>query len=148
MPFFLHGGPGWVEGIGEQVQSLALPAARFLVVKPPQGLETAAIFGAPGLKRDAEPATIAGFAANPYGFGRNDLQPVAERLCPQVAQALDLLARQGLAGRMTGSGSAVFARVPDVAADAAGVQAPQDWQVRLCSSLEAHPLGGWAEGSD
>ncbi|MFT4194532.1 4-(cytidine 5'-diphospho)-2-C-methyl-D-erythritol kinase [Ottowia sp.] len=147
VPFFLHGSHGWVEGIGERVQPLALPTARFLVVKPPQGLETAAIFGAPDLKRDAEPATIAGFAANPYGFGRNDLQPVAERLCPQVAQALDLLARQGLAGRMTGSGSAVFARVPETA-DAVGVQAPQDWQVRLCSSLEAHPLGGWAEGSD
>jgi len=147
VPFFLHGGHGWVEGIGEQVRALALPAARFLVVKPPQGLETAAIFGAADLKRDAEPATMASFAANPYGFGRNDLQPVAERLCPQVAQGLELLARQGLAGRMTGSGSAVFARVPQ-APGVVRAQAPRDWQVRLCSSLDAHPLGGWATGSD
>ena len=106
VPFFLHGGHGWVEGIGEQVQPLALPAARFLVVKPPQGLETTAIFSAPALKRDAEPATIAGFAANPYGFGRNDLQPVAQRLCPQVSEGIEWLSRLGLQGRMTGSGSA------------------------------------------
>jgi 4-diphosphocytidyl-2-C-methyl-D-erythritol kinase len=152
VPFFLHGGPGWVEGIGEQVQPLPLPPARLLVAKAPQGLETAAIFGAPDLKRDAEPATIAGFAADPYGFGRNDLQPVARRLCPQVAQGLELLAQQGLAGRMTGSGSAVFARVPQAIAETAFeamcLQAPPDWRVRLCSSLDVHPLGGWASGSD
>jgi 4-diphosphocytidyl-2-C-methyl-D-erythritol kinase len=143
VPFFLHGGHGWVEGVGEQVQALTLPAARFVVVKPLRGLETAAIFGAPDLRRDAEPATIVSFAANPYGFGRNDLQPVAERLCPQVVQGLELLARQGLAGRMTGSGSAVFAQVPQ-AVDNIRLQAPPGWQVRLCSSLDAHPLGGWA----
>jgi len=147
VPFFLHGGHGWVEGIGEQVRTLALPAARFLVVKPPQGLETVAIFRAPDLQRAAKPATIADFAANPYGFGRNDLQPVAERLCPQVVQGLELLARQGLAGRMTGSGSALFAWLPQ-APDTVRVPAPPDWQVRLCSSLEAHPLCGWVTGND
>jgi 4-diphosphocytidyl-2-C-methyl-D-erythritol kinase len=147
VPFFLHGGHGWVEGVGEQVRALRLPAARFLVLNPPQGLETAAIFAAPDLRRDAEPATIADFAAEPHGFGRNDLQPVAERLCPQVAQGLALLARHGLAGRMTGSGSAVFAWAPP-ALDAIRVPAPPGWQVRLCSSLDAHPLCGWAADKD
>jgi 4-diphosphocytidyl-2-C-methyl-D-erythritol kinase len=94
---------------------LHLPPARFLVVKPPQGLETARIFQAPELKRDSKSATISGFAADPYGFGHNDLQPVAERLCPQVAQGLALLSRRGLLGRMTGSGNAVFAPVAEAA---------------------------------
>ncbi|MDR1968296.1 MAG: 4-(cytidine 5'-diphospho)-2-C-methyl-D-erythritol kinase [Burkholderiaceae bacterium] len=145
VPFFLHGGPGWVEGIGERIAPLALPAARFAVVKPPQGLPTAAIFADAGLPRGTKPATIASFAANPYGFGRNDLQAVAERLCPQVALGLGLLAQHGLMGRMTGSGSAVFAQVPQ---QAISLQAPPGWQVCLCSSLDVHPLVGWATGND
>ena len=150
VPFFIHGGHGWVEGIGEQIGALALPPARFLVVKPPQGLDTGAIFGAPDLKRDTEPATIAGFAADPYGFGHNDLQPVAERLCPQVSEALQWLTQRGLHGRMTGSGSAVFAQVPQaqVSTLATALKAPADWQVRLCSNLEHHPLVGWVPRDD
>jgi 4-diphosphocytidyl-2-C-methyl-D-erythritol kinase len=145
VPFFLRGHNAWVEGIGEQITPLALPPARFAVVKPPQGLETAAIFTDPGLKRDSEPAIISGFAANPYSFGRNDLQPVAERLCPAVAQALHWLKDQGLEGRMTGSGSAVFALLP--AGKPLG-QAPAGFQVRECGNLEAHPLAGWAPSDD
>ena len=153
VPFFIHGGHAWVEGIGEQMRPLALPPARFLVAKPPQGLDTGEIFRAADLKRDSEPAIISGFAADPYGFGRNDLQPVAQRLCPQVSQGLDWLSRLGLQGRMTGSGSAVFARGPqarmgDPADLATPPQAPADWQVRLCSNLDHHPLRGWAPGDD
>ena len=144
VPFFIHGGHAWVEGIGERLTPLTLPKARFVVAKPPQGIETAAIFRAPDLKRDSEPAILSGFAADMYGFGRNDLQPVAERLCPQVSQGLELLAQHGLVGRMTGSGSAVFARVPEAAAaQVAGITAPSDWQVRVCGNLEHHPLLGW-----
>lgn len=144
VPFFLSGGHAWVEGIGEQLTPLALPEARFVVVKPPAGLPTDAIFRAPGLKRDTETATIQGFAANCSGrifeFGHNDLQPVAQTLCPQVGQSLDWLSMQGLQGRMTGSGSAVFAHLPH---DMELAAAPGGWQVRKCSNLEAHPLAGW-----
>ena len=144
VPFFLSGGHAWVEGIGEQLTPLALPEARFVVVKPPAGLPTDAIFRAPELKRDTETATIQGFAANSsgrlYGFGHNDLQPVAQTLCPQVGQSLDWLSMQGLQGRMTGSGSAVFAHLPH---DMELAAAPGGWQVRKCSNLEAHPLAGW-----
>jgi 4-diphosphocytidyl-2-C-methyl-D-erythritol kinase len=144
VPFFLSGGHAWVEGIGEQLTPLTLPEARFVVVKPPAGLPTDAIFRAPELKRDTETATIQGFAANSsgrlYGFGHNDLQPVAQTLCPQVGQSLDWLSMQGLQGRMTGSGSAVFAHLPH---DMELAAAPGGWQVRKCSNLEAHPLAGW-----
>lgn len=149
VPFFLCGHNAWVEGIGEQITPVSLPHANWLVVKPPQGIETAHIFGAADLQRGSDPATISGFAADPYGFGRNDLQPVAERLCPAVSEGLKLLARHGFSGRMTGSGSAVFARVSDTAmAATAAVQAPTGWQLRLCSNLDAHPLMGWAPGDD
>lgn len=141
VPFFLRGHNAWVEGIGEQITPLALPRARFLVAKPAAGLPTQAIFSDPDLKRDSIPAIITGFAANPFGFGRNDLQPVAQRLCPDVTRALDWLDSLGLQGRMTGSGSAVFACVP--ALFELG-ELPKALEVRLCSNLEVHPLAGWA----
>ncbi len=149
VPFFLRGHNAWVEGIGEKITALAgdtqLPAADFLVVKPPAGLPTDAIFSATDLKRDTEAATIRGFAANAYGFGHNDLQPVAQRLCPGVTQALEWLETHQLHGRMTGSGSAVFAQVRHPL-DRPAVQesTPEHWQVRLCSNLGIHPLAGWA----
>jgi 4-diphosphocytidyl-2-C-methyl-D-erythritol kinase len=144
VPFFLGSGHAWVEGIGEQLTPIELPPAHFLVVKPHAGLSTLAIFGATELKRDAQTATMLGFAANDecqvYGFGRNDLQPVAERLCAPLVQSLDWLAAQGLKGRMTGSGSAVFAQVLQ---DSMIPVAPSGWVVKRCKNLEAHPLTGW-----
>jgi 4-diphosphocytidyl-2-C-methyl-D-erythritol kinase len=150
VPFFLSGGHAWVEGIGEKVTPISLPQAEFVVVKPPAGVSTPDIFSAPGLKRDTETATILGFAANANGdknsmaklveFGRNDLQPVALMMCPQIGQSLHWLAAQQLRGRMTGSGSAVFAQLPH---DVNLVSAPGGWQVRKCSNLEVHPLAGW-----
>jgi 4-diphosphocytidyl-2-C-methyl-D-erythritol kinase len=141
VPFFLRGRNAWVEGIGERITPVALPRHRFAIVKPPVGLDTATIFRDPMLRRDSEAATISGFAANPLQFGRNDLQEVARLVCPQVGEALDWLALQGLAGRMTGSGSAVFAPLAPGQALAA---APAGWLVRECSNLEVHPLVGWA----
>lgn len=145
VPFFLRGRNAWVEGIGERISPLVLPSARFAVVKPPQGLQTRLIFSDPGLERATAPAIISGFAADPWRFGRNDLQPVAQRLCPEVSASLEWLALLGLEGRMTGSGSAVFALLPpglDLPA------APPGWQVRECSNMKVHPLAGWALSDD
>jgi len=149
VPFFLQGHDAWVQGIGEILEPLPaglLQAGQpFVVIKPQAGLETRLIFSHPELKRDTQAATIAGFAREqarePFQFGRNDLQPVAELLCPEITQALTWLARQGLGGRMTGSGSAVFA--PAVhAIDSA--RAPAQWHVKVCKNLGLHPLAGWA----
>jgi len=141
VPFFLGGRHAWVEGIGEKMTSIALPRQPLVVVKPAQGLETRLIFSDPALQRDSEPAILSGFAADPFGFGRNDLQPVAQRLCPGVNEALAWLSSQGLQGRMTGSGSAVFAKaLHPVKLETA----PGSCVVKVCSSLEEHPLYGWA----
>lgn len=141
VPFFLSGHNAWVEGIGEQITPIQLPIGRFVVAKPSEGLATQSIFSDPTLKRDTETAIISGFAANAFGFGRNDLQPVAQKLCPGVTQALHWLQSMGLSGRMTGSGSAVFAPVSQ---DLNLGSVPHGFQVRLCNSLEVHPLVGWA----
>lgn len=143
VPFFLHGHNAWVEGIGEKITPIALPPAQFVVIKPDAGLETAKIFAHPALRRDTKAATINGLARTPFGFGHNDLQAVAEQICPPVSHAIARLAAQGLQGKMTGSGSAVFALLPQ------GQIWQQDpdlaqCQVRVCSNLDVHPLSGWA----
>ena len=141
VPFFLSGRHAWVEGIGEKITPIALPKSQFVVVKPEAGLDTLMIFSDPELKRDSEPAIIKGFAADALDFGQNDLQAVAQKLCPGVTQALAWLTSQGLNGRMTGSGSAVFAP----AAHGMSLDStPDAMQVTLCSSLDVHPLLGWA----
>jgi 4-diphosphocytidyl-2-C-methyl-D-erythritol kinase len=141
VPFFLGGHNAWIEGIGEKISPIDVPAARFAVVKPNAGLETAKIFRSPELQRATETATMPVFAVNPYGFGRNDLQPVAQALCPEMTEALEWLGSFGLRPRMTGSGSAVFAQLPDgVLIDSA----PHDWQMRICSNMAVHPQAGWA----
>lgn len=145
VPFFLRGRNAWVEGIGERITPIGLPAARFVVVKPPRGVATRDIFQHPALKRDSDSATISGFAANPFGFGHNDLEPVARQVCPDVEQALQWLGSQGLEGRMTGSGSAVFALLPPGKVLA---QAPADWVIQECGNLDVHPLVGWASSDD
>ena len=141
VPFFLRGHNAWVEGVGEQITPIELPPARFCVLKPAAGVETASIFRHPRLERATKAATIAVFAADPYGFGHNDLQPVAEMLCPEVTQAIELLEANGLQARMTGSGSAVFAHCTQ---GSTAIQAPDQWIVRECSNMEVHPLQGWA----
>ena len=140
VPFFLGGDNAWIEGVGEQITPIQVPPARLLVAKPQAGLDTSLIFSDARLKRDSELAIISGFAANPYGFGRNDLQPVAQRLCPGMCQCLDWLASKGLSARMTGSGSAVFALLKD---DFEMADAPEGALIKTCNSLQHHPLKGW-----
>ncbi len=144
VPFFLCGGNAWVEGVGEIITPVDLPSADFVVVKPREGLSTQAIFSSFNLKRDTETATIEGFARNGeeriLEFGRNDLQPVAEALCPEISQSLSWLSSAGLKGRMSGSGTAVFAQLPhrlDLPAVFNG------WEIRKCRNLQMHPLAGW-----
>ena len=159
VPFFLGGRNAWVEGIGEKITPVNVPAARFVVAKPPEGLDTRLIFSAPDLQRATPVAIISGFAADSeqleapnqessafkvFDFGHNDLQPVAQRLCPAVTEAIEWLGAQGLKARMTGSGSSVFAKLPQGPQEAELAEAPAGWQVRQCSNLAVHPLWGWA----
>ena len=119
--------------------------------QPAAGIATATIFASPDLVRNTGPVILTGSFASAGlgdGFGRNDLQPVAEAHCPEVRAVAEWL--QGSFGnsRMTGSGSAVFARVgmEDQSLAAWPAQSlPGPWIVRLCRSLDHHRLLGWAD---
>jgi 4-diphosphocytidyl-2-C-methyl-D-erythritol kinase len=144
VPFFLYGHNAWVEGIGEKISPVLVPPSRFVVIKPNAGIETARIFGSPALERATKTATIFDFAAQPYDFGRNDLQPVAQALCPEIEMALQWLQSFGLKPRMTGSGSAVFAQLPEhTVVDIP----PHNWQVQICRNMVSHPLREWMDSN-
>jgi len=148
VPFFIGGRHAWVEGIGERLTPIELPRGHLVLVKPPGGASTPRIFAEPSLNRNTKTATIQGFAANGtldslMAFGHNDLEPVARALCPEVGEAIHWLADQGLSGRMTGSGTAVFAPCDR---NQVLSPAPASWQVRVCSNMDVHPLLDWCDG--
>ncbi|HMO46825.1 MAG TPA: 4-(cytidine 5'-diphospho)-2-C-methyl-D-erythritol kinase [Rubrivivax sp.] len=150
VPFFIGGDHAFVEGIGEKLTPLVLPPQAFAVVKPAAAIATADIFASPALARDTAPVILSGSLASAGfddGFGRNDLQPVAEARCPEVRTVAGWLEGRFGNSRMTGSGSAVFARVgtedPSLAAWPAQ-SLPGSWVGRICRSLDHHPLREWA----
>lgn len=158
VPFFVGGRNAFVEGIGEVLTPVAVPPHHLAVVKPAASIETRAVFTHPDLVRDTPAAILAGFPAGagasgpsiPLGWGRNDLQPVAEAISPEVKSAAAWLGSRFGNSRMTGSGSAVFAiagRIDDTN-DPPGLAIPADlppgWVGRMCRSLSEHPLAGWA----
>ncbi len=155
VPFFIGGRNAFVEGIGERLTPLAVPRQWFAIVKPAAGLTTQAIFTHPALVRDTPAVILSGFladAAKPgfwqRGHGRNDLQPPAEDRCPEVAQAAEWLQSRFGNSRMTGSGSAVFARNgtgDQPLATWPAEELPPGWVGRMCRSLEQHPLIAWAD---
>ena len=147
VPFFIGGRNAFVEDIGDRLTPLTLPPQSFAVVKPAAAIATADIFGSPDLVRDTEPVILTGSFAS-AGFGHNDLQPVAEARCPEVRLVAEWLESQFGNSRMTGSGSAVFARVGTEEQSLAARPAQSaagPWVVRLCRSLDHHPLLGWAD---
>jgi 4-diphosphocytidyl-2-C-methyl-D-erythritol kinase len=155
VPFFVHGGHAFVEGIGERITPVALPATWLAVVKPEASLGTARIFGSPALERSTPAVILADFLANTQlsdvqaaGFGRNDLQGVALAECAEVGQAADWLHARFGNSRMSGSGSAVFARAGTgdrPSATWGEDELPARWVGRMCRSLTVHPLAHWAD---
>ena len=151
VPFFVGGDNAFVEGIGEKLTPIEWAPRAYAVVKPGESLGTAGIFSHPDLARDTEPATLAGSVAqlntqheNGKAFGRNDLQPVAQALCPPIAQVANWLEARFGNSRMTGSGSAVFATVGANGVSWSEGELPEGWNGRMCRSLAHHPLRDWA----
>jgi 4-diphosphocytidyl-2-C-methyl-D-erythritol kinase len=145
VPFFIYGKNAFVEGIGEQIQEIALKPQDFLVIFPSQGIPTVKIFQDPELTRDHGQITIDGFLASPWSSLSNDCQAVAMRICPEVKQALDWISQAvpGSEPRMSGSGSSVFT-VLDPKTDIAKLEnllqnLPKGWIGRVVRGLNKNP---------
>ena len=147
VPFFLFGGNAFVEGIGEQLTPLITPQTWFVIVHPGVAVPTPLIFGAADLTRDTKAVKMSDFSAGPLGFGRNDLQAVAARAFPAVADALKWLSDFG-AARMTGSGACVFVAVASESQAemiCQSVPAGSGWRAWKARSMAAHPLASRLE---
>lgn len=138
VPVFVHGRNTFAEGVGEAFTDVELPPAAYLVLHPAVHVPTAAIFGAPELRRDTPAMRAADWRP---GRGRNDLEPVACARFPEVARHLDWLRGQAPGAMMTGSGACVFAAFPDRdAAEAVLARRPPGMAGWVAGGLDAHPL--------
>lgn len=146
VPFFLFGQNAVAEGVGEILTPVKTPSDRwFVVIEPGVSVPTAAIFGAPELTRNTKPVKIADFSGTQAGFGKNDLQVVAAKLFPPIADAIEWLSQFGNA-RMTGSGSCVFCPFEDgTSADKVLDQVPVPWKAWKARAIAAHPMAHLAE---
>ncbi len=116
VPFFLTAGAAICRGRGEHVQPV--PGARSLhvvVVRPPVGLQTAAVFArcqVPTEPRSLGPLVDALGSGNAARVGQllhNRLQAPAERLCPWVERLRQEFNRLDCLGhQMSGSGTSYF----------------------------------------
>jgi 4-diphosphocytidyl-2-C-methyl-D-erythritol kinase len=145
IPFFIFGQTAFAEGVGEALQAVAGPDCWYVVIEPGVVVPTPAIFSAPDLTRDTKRVTITDFSRHlnekhRFGYGKNDLQDVAVRLFPPVAQAIEWLGSYGDA-RMTGSGACVFcAFSSESEADRVLGLVPGVWTAWKAKSLSSHPL--------
>jgi 4-diphosphocytidyl-2-C-methyl-D-erythritol kinase len=151
VPFFIEGHHCWVEGIGDQITPLPeslwpIEGSQFIVVKPRGGIATSSIFSALSLKPEKKTATIQGFAKHVFDFGCNDLETAVKIHCPEMVIALNWLQSFGLKPKMSGSGSAVFAKLaPQSDVLQYMKHVPAEWQVKICNGLNTHPLVGWTK---
>ena len=118
VPFFIRGGLTRTRGIGEDLESHDCPHNYCLIViQPCPGLSTGQVFSLwhqsdNVIHPDTCRALSSLKAGNLDDFCRcigNVLQPVSEKLRPEIVQACASLTREGaVKALMTGSGSAVF----------------------------------------
>lgn len=140
VPFFIFGSNAFVEGIGEAMQAVDTPENWFVVLEPGVAVPTQQIFSETGLTRDTKVVKITDFLGAGISFGKNDLQVVAEKLFPPVADAVKWLQQFGEA-RMTGSGACVFCPFEDEQqADAVLEQVPARWKAWKARAIKHHPL--------
>jgi 4-diphosphocytidyl-2-C-methyl-D-erythritol kinase len=138
VPVFVFGENAWAEGIGEQLQTLELPPAWYVVLTPPVVVSSARVFAHPELKRDSKTVRIQSFSA--AGPNENDLEPVVCREHPEIVRHLDWL-RQFGGAMMTGSGAGVFAGFESLgAAQAVFARLPRSMTGFVARGLERHPL--------
>ena len=136
-----------MQGIGEEITPVALPRLPALLVNPGVEVPTAAVFSALTSRDNAAmPAEVPLFdgvadCAGWLSAQRNDLEPTAVKVAPQIDRALSDLrrSRDALMARMSGSGSTCFALYPSMkaahfAAYEIGAEHPDWW----CVATELH----------
>ena len=138
VPVFVRGRNAWAEGVGEQITTIALAPAWYLLASPGVHASTAGLFQAPDLTRNAAPAKIADFLSG-AALG-NAFEPVLRRREPAVEAVFEVLARIGTP-RLTGSGSGCFVEFADRESAAAALATlPPGINAWLSRGVDRSPL--------
>ncbi|MDW5314198.1 4-(cytidine 5'-diphospho)-2-C-methyl-D-erythritol kinase [Rhizobium sp. PL01] len=146
VPMCLHGRPLIARGIGEDIQTMAgFPSFPMLIVNPLKAVSTPVIFKLlkdktkPPLLMPQDKPSRDGWIDVLKGL-RNDLEPPARDLEPDIAAVSDALGLTGASFvRMSGSGASCFglyasSEARDRAADVLSRQNP-NWYVLACNSI-------------
>lgn len=146
VPVFVFGSSAFAEGVGEILTPWMPAPASYVVLIPPVQVSTPAIFADPGLTRNTPSIRILDLSD---GCGRNDLEPLACALYPEIAEHLEWLSSQcvGKEGaRMTGSGACVFAGFAGrAAAEQVFALRPEGMNGFVADGLDRHPLYAFAD---
>lgn len=127
VPVCLAGRAARMRGIGEEIEPLSLPPGFVVLANPGFGVATAEVFRAltrrdnPALPRPEPWPDIAALAAW-LSRCRNDLEPAARQIAPEIGDVVTALQDQPgcLIARMSGSGATCFSLFATrAAADAA-----------------------------
>ncbi|MFD1796655.1 4-(cytidine 5'-diphospho)-2-C-methyl-D-erythritol kinase [Paracoccus aurantiacus] len=123
VPVCLASRPARMGGVGEQLTPLqGLPDLHLVLVNPGVGISTPDVFRALTNKTNSPLPPMPDSFDRPglldyLGTCRNDLQPVAAALCPQISSVIQALEAEGaLLARMSGSGATCFGIFGDAAA--------------------------------
>ncbi|MEN6497398.1 MAG: 4-(cytidine 5'-diphospho)-2-C-methyl-D-erythritol kinase [Thermoguttaceae bacterium] len=116
VPLFFASGPAVCRGRGEQITPVTLAGPlHFVVVRPPVGLSTAAVYGACEVPRAPQPlsplldALTRGDLAAAGRLMFNRLESAAEKLSPWISRLRREFARMDCLGhQMSGSGTCYF----------------------------------------
>jgi 4-diphosphocytidyl-2-C-methyl-D-erythritol kinase len=140
VPFFIFGAPALARGIGDILEpSPPIRPFHVTLVYPGVAVSTAAVYknlnlGLTNNAKENKKTLFDGSIFEPAGHLQNDLEAVADSLCPEIRSAREALGSIGAEGVLTsGSGSSVFGIFSDAekASAAAEIlrQKNENWQV-------------------
>ena len=143
VPVFVQGFSAWAEGVGERLTPQPLGARWYMIIHPGVAVSTREVFQSPELTRNSPLITIRAFFQS---GGGNDCEGVVRARYPEVAEALDWLARRARA-RLTGTGSCVFAECASaIEAERLAAQVPDRWRSFVVRGLDRSPVYAQLEG--
>jgi 4-diphosphocytidyl-2-C-methyl-D-erythritol kinase len=137
VPVFVKGSSAWAEGVGERLTPVSLPETWYVVIYPGVGVSTREVFQSPELTRNSPLITIRAFFQS---GGRNDCEAVVRERSPEVAAALEWLAREASA-HLSGTGSCVFTvRGSAAEAERLAARVPDRWISFVARGLNNSPV--------
>jgi len=114
VPVFVQGCAAFVQGIGEQLESVEPEELWYLVVQPEINISTAEIFCNSQLTRDSSGIRICDlqigttYEAQVFDTLGNAFEPIVAQQYPEIAEIIRYLRKHAKA-RLTGTGACVFA---------------------------------------